>query len=100
MRSQRFKKIIQTVTYMPHFISVVVLVGMIIQIFHPMMGLYGYFYGLINNGAHPADLMGRFKRLSPFVCLVRHLAELRLGLHHLHGRAGFGQHGAARGGGD
>ena len=58
MRSQRYKKIIQTVTYMPHFISVVVLVGMIIQIFHPMMGLYGYFYGLFHNGAHPADLMG------------------------------------------
>ncbi|HML47577.1 MAG TPA: ABC transporter permease subunit [Clostridia bacterium] len=58
MRSQRYKKIIQTVTYMPHFISVVVLVGMVIQIFHPMMGLYGYFYGLFNNGAHPADLMG------------------------------------------
>ena len=58
MRSPRYKKIIQTVTYMPHFISVVVLVGMIIQIFHPMMGLYGYFYGLFHNGAHPADLMG------------------------------------------
>lgn len=58
MRSQRYKKLIQTVTYMPHFISMVVLVGMIIQIFHPLTGLYGHFYGLLNNGAHPADLMG------------------------------------------
>lgn len=58
MRSQRYKKIVQTVTYMPHFISVVVLVGMIMQIFNPLTGLYGKFYGMLNNGAVAPDLLG------------------------------------------
>ena len=58
MRSQRYKKIVQTVTYMPHFISVVVLVGMIMQIFNPLTGLYGKAYGALNNGAVAPDLLG------------------------------------------
>jgi len=37
----RYKKFIQTVTYMPHFISVVVVVGILMQFFHPMNGIYG-----------------------------------------------------------
>lgn len=31
LRNQRFKKVVQTVTYMPHFISLVVVCGMILQ---------------------------------------------------------------------
>jgi len=31
LRNQRFKKLVQTVTYMPHFISLVVVCGMILQ---------------------------------------------------------------------
>ena len=38
---QRFKKVVQTITYMPHFISIVVLVGMLMQVFHPLVGIYG-----------------------------------------------------------
>lgn len=41
---RNFKKILQTVTYMPHFISVVVIVGMMMQIFHPMNGIYGIIF--------------------------------------------------------
>ena len=37
----RFKKVVQTITYMPHFISVVVIVGMLMQLFHPLNGIYG-----------------------------------------------------------
>lgn len=37
----KFKKFVQTITYMPHFISTVVIVGMMLQIFHPITGLYG-----------------------------------------------------------
>ncbi|MDF2926698.1 MAG: sugar transporter permease [Paenibacillaceae bacterium] len=50
-----FKKTIQTITYMPHFISMVVLVGMLKQIFHPRVGLYGYLSSLF-TGAVPPDL--------------------------------------------
>ncbi len=38
MRMKLYKKCIQTVTYMPHFISTVVIVGMIIRFFNPTLG--------------------------------------------------------------
>lgn len=38
---RRFKKVVQTITYMPHFISIVVLVGMLMQVLHPLVGIYG-----------------------------------------------------------
>jgi len=53
--NQRFKKITQTITYMPHFISVVVVVGMIMQIFHPITGLYGAI-GKALTGEIPTDI--------------------------------------------
>ena len=37
----RYKKALQTITYMPHFISTVVVVGIIMQFFHPIVGVYG-----------------------------------------------------------
>jgi putative aldouronate transport system permease protein len=40
LSNQRYKRLMQTVTYMPHFISTVVLVGMIILFLSPV-GLYG-----------------------------------------------------------
>ena len=52
----RFKKVVQTVTYMPHFISTVVLVGMLMQIFHPLNGLYGHVFRLLAGEAAP-DLL-------------------------------------------
>ena len=55
---RKFKKTVQTVTYMPHFISVVVLVGIVLQILNPRIGLYGTLYSLLNNGASPPDPMG------------------------------------------
>jgi putative aldouronate transport system permease protein len=42
------KKLIQTVTYMPHFISTVVLVGMVIRICSPVNGLYAHIIRLFN----------------------------------------------------
>lgn len=55
IRALRFKKFLQTVSYMPHFISTVVLVGMLMQIFHPMVGVYGHFMKAL-TGEMPADL--------------------------------------------
>ena len=54
----RFKKFIQTTTYMPHFISVVVIVGMLMQIFHPMNGVYGIIVNAV-TGNQAVDLFGR-----------------------------------------
>jgi putative aldouronate transport system permease protein len=41
MNNGFLKKVIQTVTYIPHFISTVVLVGMLIRFCSPVNGLYG-----------------------------------------------------------
>lgn len=56
MRNRFFKKTTQMIVYIPHFISVVVLVGMLNQFFNPYVGLYGNLYKLI-NGANAPDLM-------------------------------------------
>lgn len=49
----KFKKTVQMVTYAPHFISTVVLVGMLFQVF-------SYQYGIVNN---LLDAMGLERRL-------------------------------------
>jgi putative aldouronate transport system permease protein len=56
--NQRYKKIIQTITYMPHFISVVVIVGMLMQIFHPLNGIYGIAVKAF-SGTQAVDLFGK-----------------------------------------
>lgn len=39
--NKRYKKFTQTITSLPHFISIAVLVGIIKQFFHPLVGVYG-----------------------------------------------------------
>ena len=58
IQAVRFKKIVQTVTYLPHFISTVIIVGILIQLFNPVVGLYGAIGRLISGGT-PADLLGQ-----------------------------------------
>ena len=57
---ERMKRSIQTITYMPHFISVVVMVGMLFQIFNSRSGLYGSFVHLL-TGDYPKDILGAAK---------------------------------------
>jgi putative aldouronate transport system permease protein len=57
LRKDKFKRFVQTVTYMPHFISVVVLVGMLSQLFNPIIGLYGNI-SRIFTGETPRDILG------------------------------------------
>lgn len=57
IEKNRYKKTIQTITYIPHFISVVVLVSIVNQVLHPMTGIYGHFAKAL-TGEMPADLMG------------------------------------------
>lgn len=41
LRPQRVKRTVQTITYIPHFVSTVVLAGMMNQMLNPIIGLYG-----------------------------------------------------------
>ena len=54
---QRFKKVVQTVTYAPHFISVVTLVGMVLIFLSPSSGLIPKIIALF--GIETPLLMGR-----------------------------------------
>lgn len=53
--NQAVKKTVQTITYIPHFISTVVLVGMMMQFFNPLAGVYGTIMRAI-TGETPKDI--------------------------------------------
>lgn len=57
MVGTRYKRFVQTVTYIPHFISTVVLVGMLTQFMNPRIGIYGQL-GYLLTGAQPKDILG------------------------------------------
>lgn len=57
VRNARFKKFVQTISYMPHFISVVVLVGIVSQVLSPVVGIYGYIYRLIYGSGYPNSIL-------------------------------------------
>lgn len=63
MHNKKYKTLLQTVTYMPHFISTVVLVGMIMVFLNPNTGLYGNIINLFGV-AKPTDLLGQPKLFS------------------------------------
>ncbi len=56
VRNKHFKNVVQTVTYMPHFVSVVVLVGVMIRFFNPSMGVLSRLIQTL--GGTNRDLMG------------------------------------------
>ncbi|WP_246218224.1 ABC transporter permease [Litoribacterium kuwaitense] len=62
-----FKRTVQTVTYAPHFISVVVMSGMIIAFLSPSTGMINHFLGLFGIG--PINFMSQpewFKTIFVF----------------------------------
>lgn len=55
--SKGYKKTVQMITYMPHFISTVVMIGVLTQILNPSIGLYGKFCDLI--GIKAIDILAK-----------------------------------------
>ena len=49
VKNLKFKKIVQTVTYIPHFISVVVIVGMLSAFLSPSSGFLNHFIALFSG---------------------------------------------------
>ncbi|MDR1788075.1 MAG: ABC transporter permease subunit [Treponema sp.] len=56
MRVRRFKRVFQTVSYLPHFISTVVMVGLLLIMLSPRSGMIGSLFRLF--GAEAPNLMG------------------------------------------
>lgn len=53
LHGEKYKKVVQTVTYIPYFISTVVMVGLIFQILNNRSGLYGSLYTLLTGEVGP-----------------------------------------------
>lgn len=55
LKNKKFAKISQTIAAMPHFISTVVIVGIMITVFHRTEGIYGNLVHII-TGEYPSDI--------------------------------------------
>lgn len=55
---RRYKKAVQTITYIPHFISTVVMVGIIVQILNNRTGIYGSLYSFFTGQTAP-DILSK-----------------------------------------
>ena len=94
--SRRRKRFTQTATYLPHFISIVVIVGMLQVFLSPSTGLITRFLGFF--GVEGVNFLGSTEHLRAGVRDLRGLAALRVELHHLPRGAGQRGHPAVRGG--
>lgn len=56
VNNKKLKKTVQTVTYIPHFLSVVVIIGMVMQFFGPRTGLVNMFLQAL--GLESVDFLG------------------------------------------
>lgn len=66
MRSDKLRKLTQTISYIPHFISITVIVAIINMIFSPVGGLYGTIYRALGGTGYPYDfrsMPGAFRHL-------------------------------------
>lgn len=66
--SSRFKRVVQTVTYAPHFISVVVLVGMLYLFLSPRSGIINQLIVLV--GGDPIFFLGLLNGLSHYLSFL------------------------------
>ncbi len=57
MTNKGYKKVIQTVTYIPYFISVVVLVGMVSQFFNPRIGVFAQLIAAVTGAREVPNLL-------------------------------------------
>ena len=74
LRSHGMKKVVQNITYIPHFLSVVVIVSMVTIFSNPQYGLFNKISGLF--GIPPVDFMaspGAFRSLYVFSNVWQHM---------------------------
>ena len=53
--NKKYVKLVQTVSYMPHFISMAVFVSIIEMVLSPVVGIYGNMYRLFGGAGYPFD---------------------------------------------
>ena len=55
LRSEKYKRVVQTVSYMPHFISTTVMVSILNMVLSPVTGIYGNMFRLFGGTGYPTD---------------------------------------------
>lgn len=55
VKNEKFKRFTQTISYIPHFLSVTIMVSIITMVFSPISGLYGSIYRLLGGTGYPYD---------------------------------------------
>ena len=90
---KRFKKVTQTIAYMPHFLSWVIIYGLALQLFAPTDGFVNQLIHALGHDSIPFLNEGV---VDCNVCGNGRMAEFRLGFHRLSG-SNCGQSGALRG---
>ena len=53
--NKSYVKVVQTISYMPHFISMAVFVSIIEMVLSPVVGIYGNVYRLLGGVGYPVD---------------------------------------------
>lgn len=91
----RFKRFVQTVTYAPHFISTVVMCGMLTLFLAPNSGLLNQLIVLL--GGTKKGVSGGLDAVSVDLCVLRHMAEYGLEQHPVCFDAGWRGSNALRG---
>jgi putative aldouronate transport system permease protein len=68
--NERFKRYVQTVTYAPNFISVVVMVSIILTLLNPRIGVVGHLFSWL--GLPATDLMGKAQAF-PWIYVISNI---------------------------
>ena len=55
MQNKTYRKTVQTISYLPHFISTTVFVGIVNMLLSPVSGIYGNVYRLFGGQGFPVD---------------------------------------------
>ena len=56
LKQEKFGKVVKTVSYMPHFISTTVMVGILFMLLSPTSGLYGSLFRLFTGAEQAPDI--------------------------------------------
>lgn len=70
IKQKHFKKTIQTLTYLPHFISTVVMCGMIIMFLSPSTGLYGQIGRLLGYSSTEMNNLMQNPKAFPWIYVL------------------------------
>ena len=66
LTNDKYKKTVQTIAYLPHFISTTVMVSIVVLLLSPVCGAYGNLYRLFGGEGYPVDFRataGAFRHL-------------------------------------